>query len=114
MRDRAGAGPAAGPAPAEPAGTAHVQAFNTLLHDMSARLAAAAALGAFVLTDSTLFWSIVNRRVEIFISYRVVEGGVVSPIYLLHIPELLAIRARYLGLCPHYTLMLDDDDAAFR
>ena len=91
-----------------------MQAFNTLLHYMSAGLAAAAALGECVLTYSTLFWSSVSRRVEIFISYRVVEGGVVSPIYLLHIPELLAIRSKYLGLCPHYTLMLDDDDAAFR
>ncbi len=94
-----------------------MQAFNTLLHYMSAGLAAAAALGECVLTYSTLFWSSVSRRVEIFISYRVVGGGVASPTYLLHIPELLALQANYLGLCPYDTTMvldvpLDVDDAA--
>ena len=93
------------------AGTAHVHQFRTLLHDMPACLAAAAAAGDLVLTNPTVYWDQVSQRVKITIRYRVVEGGVASlasPVSLLHIPKLLAQMAKHLGLWPHDTTMVPD------
>jgi hypothetical protein len=99
------------------AGTAHMQPFHTLLHDRSALLSAAAAVGDLVLTNSAVLWDQVSQRVKIAIWYRVVGGGAASPDTLLHIPQLLAQMARHFGLWPHDTTMAPDmplvsDDAA--
>jgi hypothetical protein len=93
------------------AGTAHVQQFRTLLHDMPACLAAAAAAGDLVLTNPTVYWNQVSQRVEIIFRYRVVEGGeasLASSDSLLHIPTLLARMAKQLGFWPHDTTMVPD------
>ncbi len=102
------------------AGTAHVQPLCTLLPELPAILAAAVAVGDLVLTNSTVYWDQVSRRVKIIIRYRVVEGQVASltlPDTLLHIPKLLAQLAKHLGFWPHDTTMvpnvpLDVGDAA--
>ncbi len=98
------AGPAAG---AALDGPANVQAFNSLLHDMSASFAEIAAMSAFAITYQYVHWSKDLQRAEIAFLYRVV-AGVASPTHLLHIPRLITILANHLGLGPHFTLMVLD------
>ncbi len=106
------AGPAAGPARAALDGPANVQAFNSLLHDMSASFAEVAAMSAFAIIFQHVTWHVARQRVEIAFLYRVVPG--VAPTLLLHIPRLITILANHLGLGPHVTVMCretDDSDA---
>ncbi len=93
------------------AGSAHVQQFRALLHDMPATFTAAAAAGYLVLTNPTVYWDQVSQRVQITIRYRVVEGkeaSLATPGALIHIQILLAQMAKHLGLWPHDTMMVPD------
>ncbi len=103
---RLSAGLAAGPALAAPACTVHVQAFRSLLHDEAACLAAAADIGAFVLSDTCVRWDIAHQRVEITIYYRAAGGGVAPPPHLPIIAKLIGWLAKDQGLCPHEVTML--------
>ncbi len=99
------AGPAAG---AALDGSANVQAFYGLLHDMSASFAEIAAMSAFAISFHSVHWSQAPpQRAEIAFRYRVVPG-VAPPSTLLHIPRLITILANHLGLGPHRTVMARD------